>query len=147
MLVHEEILRDTVSDKGEELEGAEAAAIATRHLRLMRGAYGRNNGFNKEKQVYVDLYQQLAHLFGSEESWKSAKIEGADKWAVKNKEVGDGFGAWKKPERWEFVGDATKRKHENYLRYSSGTWRLSSSGQLVPNAGMRLSRSFSQRSV
>lgn len=148
MLVHEDILRDTVSDKGEELDGNEAAGIATRHLGLLRGAYGRNGGWDKEKQAYVDLYQQLAHVFGSEEKWKSAKIEGAEKWGVKNKEVSEGAGTWKRPEGWEFVpmGAGAQRKHENYLRKSSGTWRLSSTGHLVPGGGFRLSRSFSQRS-
>jgi len=146
MLVHEDILRETVSDRGEEIEQDEASAIAVRQLSLLMRSYQRLGSWDKEKQAYVDLYQQLAHVFGSEENWKEAKTTGIEKWEVKPKSGTDKLGVWSRPESFEFV-DTGKRKHENYLRKSSGTWRISSSGHLVPSAGMRLSRSYSSRSV
>lgn len=83
MLVHEDVLRDTVSDKGDELPLAEASQIAVQHLELLKRAYQRLGGWDKEPQVYVDLYQQVAHVFGSEEGWKKAPPVSVEKWAPK----------------------------------------------------------------
>ena len=153
-LVHEDILRDTVSDKGEELPQNEAAQIAARHLTLLMRACQRAGGWDKEKQVYVDLYQQLSHVFGSEDAWKSgtSQLGSIEKWDAKPKGgIADGFGTWEKPKAWTFMDDladgaAGRGKHKNHLKRSSGTWRLDRSVHLVPGAVMKLRRSFSQRS-
>jgi len=134
-------LRDTVSDKGEEIPQADASRMAVRHLALMMRAYQRLGSWDKEKQVYVDLYQQLAHVFGGEDNWKNEKMAGLEKWQPKG---ADNLGVWVQPERFEFIVDG---KHKNYLKKNSGTWRLDSTGHLVPGNEMRLSRSYSSRSV
>jgi hypothetical protein len=137
MQVHEDVLRDTVSDKGEELNQAEAASIAVRHLELLKRAYQRNGKWDKEQQVYVDLYQQLAHIFGSEESWKKANVQSLDKWSSKG---ADELGVWKRPESFEWMeSESGKRNHSNFLRKSlGGSWSFH---------GGRLTRSYSSRSV
>ncbi|CZR69374.1 uncharacterized protein PAC_19274 [Phialocephala subalpina] len=141
MQVHEDVLRDTVSDKGEEINQAEAAATAVRHLELLRRAYQRLGGWDKEPQVYIDLYQQLAHVFGSEENWKKAKIQGVEKWSPKG---ADAVGAWARPESFEWMESEGQRKHANYLRRSlrSGVeWKA------AHFHGGRLTRSYSSRSA
>ncbi|KUJ18660.1 uncharacterized protein LY89DRAFT_683570, partial [Mollisia scopiformis] len=141
MQVHEDVLRDTVSDKGEEINQAEAAAIAVRHLELLRRAYQRLGGWDKDPQVYVDLYQQLAHVFGSEENWKKAQIQGVEKWSTKGV---DSVGVWVRPVSFEWMESEGMRKHANYLRRSlrSGAeWKMAHSN------GGRLLRSYSGRSL
>ena len=141
MLVHEDVLRDTVSDKGEEIPQAEACAIALHHLELLKRAYQRLGGWDKDSQVYVDLYQQLAHVFGGEEAWKkgSSQIQSVEKWQPKG---ADGLGVWARPESFEFISTANSRKHANFLRKLTGTWSLHGHFH-----GHRLSRSFSSRSI
>lgn len=141
MLLHEDVLRDTVSDKGEEINQAEAAAIVVRHLELLKRAYQRLGGWDKDPQVYVDLYQQLAHVFGSEENWKNAKIQGIEKWSPKG---ADAVGVWVRPKSFEWMESEGLRKHSNYLRRSlrsGGEWKA------THFHGGRLSRSYSGRSV
>lgn len=120
MLVHEELLRDTVSDKGEELPAAEAASIAVQQLELLKRAYQRLGGWDKDSQVYVDLYQQLSHVFASEDNWKKVQTQSVEKWQPKG---ADKLGTWTKPDSFEFMATGS-RKHANYLRKSSGTWSL-----------------------
>lgn len=137
MLVHEDVLRDTVSDKGDELPLAEASQIAVQHLELLKRAYQRLGGWDKESQVYVDLYHQVAHVFGSEEGWKKAPPASVDKWAPKG---ADSLGVWTRPESFQFM--TSGRKHANYLRKSSGSWNL------VGNFhSPRLSRAYSSQSI
>lgn len=139
--VHEDVLRDTVSDKGDEISQSEAAAIAVRHLELLRRAYQRLGGWDKDPQVYVDLYQQLAHVFGSEEKWKKAQIQGVDKWSTKG---ADAVGLWVHPGSFEWMKSEGQRKHANYLRRSlrsAGEWKA------THFHGGRLTRSYSSRSV
>lgn len=119
MLVHEDILRDTVSDKGDELPIAEASQIAVQQLELLKRAYQRLGGWDKEPQVYVDLYHQIAHVFGSQEGWKKTAPASVEKWVPKG---ADSLGIWTRPESFEFV--STGRKHANYLRKSSGSWDI-----------------------
>jgi len=136
MQVHEDVLRDTVSDKGEELKQSEAATIAVTHLELLKRAYQRLGKWDKDPQVYIDLYQQLAHVFGSEESWKKAQIQSLDKWSSKG---ADDLGVWKRPASFEWMEDKSQRKHFNFLRKSlGGSWSFH---------GGRLTRSYSSRSI
>ncbi|KAG0653042.1 hypothetical protein D0Z07_0724 [Hyphodiscus hymeniophilus] len=100
MLVHENLLRDTVSDKGEELPAAEAAQIAVQQLERLKRSYQRLGGWDKDAQIYIDLYQQLAHVFGSEDSWKKAQTQSVEKWQPKG---ADSLGTWTKPESFEFM--------------------------------------------
>ncbi|KFY35273.1 hypothetical protein V494_06061 [Pseudogymnoascus sp. VKM F-4513 (FW-928)] len=119
MLVHEDVIRDTVSDKGDELPVAEASQIAVKHVELLKRAYQRLGGWDKNPEVYVDLYQQAAHAFGSEASWKNSKPTSVEKWVPKG---ADSLGIWTRPENFEFM--ITDRKHTNYLRKSSGSWNM-----------------------
>jgi hypothetical protein len=57
MLVHEDLLRDTVSDKGEELSAHEAAQIAVQQLELLKRAHQHLGSWDKDPQNYIDLYQ------------------------------------------------------------------------------------------
>lgn len=137
MLVHESVLRDTVGDKGDELPLAEAAQIAVQHMELLKRAYQRLGRWEKEPQTYVDLYQQIAHVFGSEEGWKKATPAPLDKWVPKG---ADSLGVWARPESFEFISSG--RKHANYLRKSSGSWNL-----LAGDHSHRLSRVYSSQSI
>lgn len=119
MLVHEDVIRDTVSDKGEELPVAEASQIALQHLELLQRAYQRLGGWDKNQQVYADLYQQAAHAFGSETNWKLSKPVSVEKWTPKG---ADSLGIWTQPESFEFI--TTDRKHTNHLRKWSGSWDM-----------------------
>jgi tetratricopeptide (TPR) repeat protein len=139
LLVHEDVLRDTVSDKGDELPSAEASQIAVQHLELLKRAYQRLGGWDKDQQVYVDLYQQLAHVFGSEENWKNAKTQSVEKWQPKG---ADQLGVWTRPESFEFDESKGARKHANYLRKSSGIWTVLRHGH-----SHRLSRAYSTQSI
>ena len=138
MLVHEDLLRDTVSDKGEELPSAEAAQIAAQQLELLKRAYQRLGGWDKDPQNYVDLYQQLMHVFAPEDSWKKAQTQSVEKWQPKG---ADNLGTWTRPETFEFMSTGSK-KHANYLRKSSGTWSLG--GHFHAH---RLSRTYSAKSI
>ncbi|KAL2069847.1 hypothetical protein VTL71DRAFT_14526 [Oculimacula yallundae] len=137
MRVHEDILRDAASDKGEEIDQAQAAAIAVRHLDLLKRTYQRLGKWDKQPQSYLDLYQQLAHVFGSEENWKNARIQPIEKWSAKG---ADNLGVWTKPNTFEWVESEGKRKHVNYLRRSLGH-----AGNLGFQSG-KLLRSYSSRS-
>lgn len=120
MLVHEEVLRDTVSDKGSELPIADAAKIAVQHLELLKRAYQRLGGWHKEPQVYIDLYHQIAHVFDSEDAWKNASPTPIEKWQPKG---ADSLGIWTRPQSFEFI-KITTRKHANHLRRSSRPWNF-----------------------
>ncbi|RDL37292.1 Uncharacterized protein BP5553_04725 [Venustampulla echinocandica] len=120
MLVHEEVLRDTVSDKGSELPLAEASKIAVQHLELLKRAYQRLGGWDKEPQMYVDLYHQIAHVFGSEDAWRKSAPAPLEKWQAKG---ADSLGIWTRPQSFEFIRTST-RKHSNHLRRSSRPWNF-----------------------
>ncbi|KAN0098801.1 hypothetical protein V8E51_014464 [Hyaloscypha variabilis] len=139
MLIHEDLLRDTVSDKGEELPAAEAAQIAVQQVELLKRSYQHLGGWDKDAQIYIDLYQQLCHVFGSEESWKKANTQSVEKWQPKG---ADSLGTWVKPESFEFMETGNSRKHANFLRKSSGTWSLG--GHFHAH---RLSRTYSVQSL
>lgn len=113
------MIRSTVSDKGDELPIAEASQIAVQHLELLKRAYQRLGGWDKNPQVYADLYQQVAHAFASEAGWKKAKPISVEKWVPKG---ADSLGIWTRPESFEFM--TTDRKHTNHLRKSSGSWDM-----------------------
>jgi hypothetical protein len=98
-------------------------------------------GGTKRSRVYIDLYQQLAYVFASEQNWKNEKMVRLEKWQPKG---ADELGVWVKPESFEFIVDG---KQKNYLKENSGTWRLDSNMHLVPESEMRLSRSYSSRSM
>ncbi|KAL5348657.1 hypothetical protein ACLOAV_006074 [Pseudogymnoascus australis] len=119
MLVHEDVIRDTVSDKVDELPVSEASQIAVQHLELLKRAYQRLGGWDKDHQVYADLYQQAEHAFGSEAGWKKAKPTSVEKWVTKG---ADSLGIWTRPGSFEFM--TTDRKHTNHLRRSSGSWSM-----------------------
>ena len=138
LLVHEDVLRDTVGDKGDELPLSEASQIAVQHLELLKRAYQRLGRWDKEPQVYIDLYQQIAHVFGSEEGWKKSPPAAVDKWVPKG---ADSLGIWTRPESFEFI--SSERKHANYLRKSSGSWNLLGSN----GHPHRLSRAYSSQSI
>ncbi|XMA10439.1 hypothetical protein WAI453_003230 [Rhynchosporium graminicola] len=137
MQVHENILRDAASYKGEEIDQAQAAAIAVRHLDLLKRTYQRLGKWDKQPQIYLDLYQQLAHVFGSEENWKNARIQPIEKWSAKG---ADNLGIWTKPNTFDWVESEEKRKHVNHLKRSLGR-----PGKSSFHSG-RLTRSYSSRS-
>lgn len=119
ILVHEDVIRDTVSDKVDDIPLSEVSRVAVQHLELLKRAYQRFGGWDKDPQVYADLYQQVAHAFGSEAAWKKAKPTSVEKWVPKG---ADSLGIWTRPESFKFM--ITDRKHTNHLRKSSGSWSM-----------------------
>ncbi|KAI6711104.1 hypothetical protein JHW43_006377 [Diplocarpon mali] len=118
MLVHEDLLREAAID--EELPPAEAAAIAVQQLELLERSYQRLGGWDKEQQIYFDLYQQLTDVFTFEDGWKKAQTRSVETWQFKG---ADDLGTWTKPDRFVFMATES-RKHAKFLRESSGTWTL-----------------------
>ncbi|OWP03150.1 hypothetical protein B2J93_7176 [Marssonina coronariae] len=118
MLVHEDLLREAAID--EELPPAEAAAIAVQQLELLERSYQRLGGWDKEQQIYFELYQQLTDVFTFEDGWKKAQTRSVETWQFKG---ADNLGTWTKPDRFVFMATES-RKHAKFLRESSGTWTL-----------------------
>ncbi|KAI9641201.1 hypothetical protein NHQ30_010001 [Ciborinia camelliae] len=131
MRIHEDILRSTVSDAGDELPRDEVCDIAIVQLELLKRVYWRKGSWDKDVSVYVDLWQQIGQEFENEHAWKEAVkvLKGVDKWTVKKGEKGekdDELGIWKRPGSFEFMTvDEGKRPHLNMLRKVSSIWGFS----------------------
>ncbi|THV44928.1 hypothetical protein BGAL_0555g00020 [Botrytis galanthina] len=131
MRVHEDILRSTVSDAGDELPRDKACIIAIAQLELLKRAYWRKGTWDKDVSVYIDLWRQIEQEFESENAWKEAVklLQGIDKWGVKKGEKGekdDELGVWKRPGSFEFMTmEEGKRQHSNMLRKISSIWGFS----------------------
>lgn len=131
MRIHEDILRSTVSDAGNELPRDEVCVIAIAQLELLKRVYWRKGSWDKEVSVYVDLWRQISQEFENEHLWKEAVkvFKGVDKWTVKKGEKGekdDELGIWKRPGSFEFMTvEEGKRQHLNMLRKISRVWGFS----------------------
>ena len=73
---------------------------------------------------YVELNRDLEQKFGKDESFRA--VGAFDKWP---KGGADELGVYKRPERWEFLGQDASEKHENIL------WRLERGGEGVKARG------------
>ncbi|KAM0187431.1 hypothetical protein ACHAPC_004156 [Botrytis cinerea] len=132
MRIHEDILRSTVSDAGDELPSDQVCVIAIAQLELLKRAYWRSGTWDKDVSVYVDLWRQIEQEFESENTWKGAVkvLQDVDKWSVKKGEKGekdDDLGVWKRPVNFEFMTmEVGRRQHSNMLRkVSSRIWGFS----------------------
>ncbi|KAJ8068256.1 hypothetical protein OCU04_003823 [Sclerotinia nivalis] len=131
MRIHEDILRSTVSDAGDELLCNEVCVIAIAQLELLKRVYWRKGTWDKDVSVYMDLWRQIEQEFEDEHAWKEASkvLKGVDKWSVKKGEKGekdDELGIWKRPESFEFMtAQEGKRPHLNMLRKTSSMWGFS----------------------
>ncbi|CAD6445073.1 c42f2e4b-2fcf-4437-ac29-47625158b686 [Sclerotinia trifoliorum] len=131
MRIHEDILRNTVSDAGDELPSNEVCVIAIAQLELLKRVYWRKGTWDKDVSVYVDLWRQIEQEFEDEHAWKEASkaLKGVDKWSVKKSEKGekdDELGIWKRPESFEFMtAQEGTRQHSNNLRKTSSMWGFS----------------------
>ncbi|ESZ97797.1 hypothetical protein SBOR_1806 [Sclerotinia borealis F-4128] len=131
MRIHEDILRSIVSDAGDELPRYEVCGIAMAQLELLNRVYWRKGSWDKDVNVYVDLWHQIEQELENEQTWKET-VKGVisiDKWPVKKGEKGekdDGVGVWKRPASFEFMkAEEGKRQHSNMLRKSSSIWGFS----------------------
>jgi hypothetical protein len=111
--VHESCLHDLINDDLDEPMPKDAGKIATAHIELLKRAYQRNGGWEKDSSSYTELYSQLTTTFKSDENWKT--VQNIDKWQPKG---ADALGMYKEPGHWEFLEQDAEEKHENIL------WRL-----------------------
>lgn len=130
MRIHEDILRSTVSDAGDELPSDQVCSIAIAQLELLKRAYLRKGSWDKDVSVYVDLWREIEQEFENEEAWEDAvnTLQDIDKWSVKKGDRGekdDELGVWKRPGSFEFMTvEGGKRQHSNMLRKVSSIWGL-----------------------
>ena len=109
--VHEGCLRDLINDELDEPIPKDVGKIATVHAELLKRAYQRNGGWDKDPGSYIQLYQQLSNEFKSDADWKT--VQSIDKWQPKG---ADALGVFKEPDHWEFLEQDVGGKHENILR-------------------------------
>ena len=118
MNVHEEVLRQLVSDENDDISMDEAAPMAMTHLELLKRSYQRAGGWEKDPQSCHELYSQLLDAFGKEKGWHSTPIE---KWSTKAPT--DNVGTFTAPTSWEFMSaEDEKKKRQNLLRRASENW-------------------------
>ncbi|MCJ1265779.1 hypothetical protein MMC22_005659 [Lobaria immixta] len=123
MRVHEEILQQIAEDDSDTGSVDDRSELARFHLDLLRRAHQRLGGWEKDANVYVELYNELVEMFRDEKAW--AEVQPIKKWPSKGS-ANDGHGVYKQPTNWEFLNlDQSKREqkvhHHNWLkRHSSG---------------------------
>lgn len=118
MRIHEELLRETIRDAGDELSEAEACRIALQQIEFLKRTYQRLGKWDKDPSIYVDLFHRLSQEFDGESAWKAAKLQSVDKWQPKG---ADELGVWHRPASFEFMDTKNVSHHENRLRQSSGS--------------------------
>ena len=82
------------------------AALALRHLHLMKLAYQRLGSWPKSYKEYEKLNAEVFRTFGAEEEWKG--VQGVEKWNAKEFGAGkaeSNDGAFEGVESWAFVGE------------------------------------------
>ncbi|KAJ9664804.1 hypothetical protein H2201_005025 [Coniosporium apollinis] len=131
MAIHEDILRQTLVaiDEDGVLAPEGGAKIASTHMDLLKRAYLRNGGWDKDPASYRELYGQLKGAYAAEQAWaaNSTAAQGIEKWSTKDKK--DGLGMWQQPASFEFAS-TRDNKHENNLRRTSGlSWAEGSGGR------------------
>lgn len=131
MAIHEDLLRQTLVAVDEDgvLAPEGGAKIASTHMDLLKRAYLRNGGWDKDPGAYRELYAQLKDVYAAEQAWAAnpTAAQGIEKWSVKDKK--DGLGIWQQPASFEFAS-TRDNKHENNLRRTSGLcWAEGSGGR------------------
>ena len=98
----------------------DAQTVVT-HLELLKKAYQRQGGWDKDVHIYKELFHQLSSTFHQEKTWTG--VQDIEKWSSKIA-AGDTTGTFVAPTSWEFtsIGEAEK-KHSNLLRRRSEDWR------------------------
>ncbi|KAL4895741.1 hypothetical protein BDV59DRAFT_199726 [Aspergillus ambiguus] len=133
MAVHEELLRQVVSESGKEsssLSLAEGATIACRHVELLKRSAQRLGGWDKEEHLYKQLLTALNERFEGEQAWRSVPLEQLDEWVQSE---ADELGLWRAPASYGFLlggGKEQEKKpaHRNQLRKVSETRLLTVKG-------------------
>ena len=112
MALHETVLRQVIHE-GRDLPSAEAASTSAKHAQLLKRSYQRLGGWDKETQVYKDLYSEVHKHHGSEKSWSHKSLEHIDKWQATG---ADELGIWRPPVNYGFLITNDGKKHQNQLR-------------------------------
>lgn len=112
MALHETVLRQVIHE-GRDISSAEAASTSARHAQLLKRSYQRLGGWDKEAQVYKDLYSEAHKRHGSEKSWSHKSLEHVDKWQPTG---ADELGIWRPPVNYGFLITSDGKKHQNQLR-------------------------------
>ena len=102
-------------------ESAKASPQEARvHLELLKRCYQRQGGWDKDVQVYKDLFSDLVEAFGQHKEWQG--LQGIEKWKTGG---ADSLGTFVRPKVWEFNAEAEDgRQHENYLRRIVEVWSV-----------------------
>jgi hypothetical protein len=111
MRLHEHILRlvvDGYNDDDRTLDTMEASR-ARKHLDLLKHAYLRLQGWEKDASIYQVLVNQLINtpVYKNDPAFKG--VQGTSKWSLKGKDTG--IGEFVPSIRWELVD----QKHEEEL--------------------------------
>ncbi|MCJ1467798.1 hypothetical protein MMC07_006423 [Pseudocyphellaria aurata] len=122
MRVHEEILQQITEDDSDSGSVDDRSDLARIHLDLLRRTHQRLGGWEKDVNVYIDLYDELAAMFRDEKAW--AEVQPIKKWPSKGS-ANDGYGVYKKPTNWEFLDlDMSKKEqqvqHQIWLKRNMG---------------------------
>ncbi|PQE21552.1 nacht domain protein [Rutstroemia sp. NJR-2017a WRK4] len=112
MRIHEELLRETIRDAGDELSDADACRIALKQIDFLKRTYQRLGKWDKDPSIYIDLFQRVSQKFEAEPAWKAAKLQSVDKWQIK---AADELGVWHRPASFEFM-DTTRVEAEQWVK-------------------------------
>lgn len=126
--MHEEILQQIAEDDSDIGSVDDRSEVARVHLDLLKRAHQRLGGWEKDANVYVELYNELTEMFRDEKCW--AEVQPIKKWPSKVS-ANDSYGVYKKPTNWEFLDlDQSKREqkvhHHNWLKRNSEQQRWDS---------------------
>lgn len=134
MRVHEEILQQIAEDDSDIGSVDDRSELARIHLDLLRRAHQRLGGWEKDANVYVELYNELTEIFRDEKCW--AEVQPIKKWPSKGS-ANDGFGLYKKPTNWEFLElDQSKQKiHQNWLKINNNNYQQRWEGEVKDRKG------------
>jgi hypothetical protein len=118
MGVHEEILRLVVDgdDDDDRTLDTMKAPRARKHLDLLKHAYLRLKGWDKEASVYQVLVNQLINMPVYKNDPEFKGVQGTSKWSLKDTDTG--MGKYVPEIRWEFMD--SKHSGEFEVTHSAG---------------------------
>ncbi|KAI8935152.1 hypothetical protein NX059_007745 [Plenodomus lindquistii] len=90
-------------------------ALANQHTELVKFAYKRNGGWEKEQAHYAELFNALDERFEGHKAW-SKKGPAVEKWTPGGVKEGESFGCWKRPEQFEWGVEEEEGEGERVWR-------------------------------
>lgn len=119
MAMHEEILRYEVSDDNDMSSVEDASRNARYHLELLKRAYQRLGKWDKPRDTYITLFDEVTSTFQGEELFRD--VQPIMKWPSKG---ADDRGTFKPPTNWGFItSEDEKKQHQNWLKRVSSVQR------------------------